>query len=130
MPVPFTSRVNLGFEMEDWDEDLDEEEAEDPEIEEKGHRDEDKADIDQMLGEVILFERRFTGVSSAVMESRKVASLLKKHNNLHDIPVGMRGAVYRYWEKKLDHEMGEDMRRLLHEYAKCVRDTKITKVRN
>ena len=128
MPVHCTPQVNLGFQMEDWDEDLGAELAEDPELEEKGHKDEDKNDLDAMLGEVVIFQRKFTGVSCSGMESRKVAGLLKKHDNLYEIPLGIRGAVYRYWEKKLDQRMGNDMRRLLQEYAKCVRDTKITKV--
>lgn len=128
MSVPCTPMVNFGLQLEDWDEDLNEELEADVELEEVGHKDEDKRDIDELIEEEIILQRKFTTVSSGGLNNRKIQDLLRKYDNLYDIPVGMRGAVYRYWETKLDKEVQEDIRRILKEYYKVVRQTKINKV--
>jgi len=75
-----------------------------------------------------MFQRKFTGISSAAVESRKIQSLLKKSKNLYNIPVGMRGSVYRYWEKKIDKKIREKVVEILKAYQKVAGDTKVTKV--
>jgi helicase required for RNAi-mediated heterochromatin assembly 1 len=123
MAVPCTPRINFDLQLEEYDDDLRQQHPE-----ELATLDNNKEDMDGLMGEAVNFQRKFTGTSSATVESRKIQNLLKRHKNLYDIPVGMRGSIYRYWEKKLDNSIRENVVEILRGYDKVVKDLKITKV--
>jgi helicase required for RNAi-mediated heterochromatin assembly 1 len=86
-------------------------------------------ETDVLRGKWIPFRRQWTGRCPAGVEYRKVKKLLSSNKNLYDIPMGMRGPVYRFWEKKLNKHMLEKLRGHLKEYKSTVNSIRVTKVR-
>lgn len=122
-----TPPVNLGLPFEDFEDDVQADSFE-PELGEGGNQNNEDEDKDILHGNDLYFTRKFTGMSSASIDNVKIRKLLKKHKDLNEIPLSIRGAVYRYWERKVNEKMREDVIEIIKGYEKCVKDRKVTKV--
>lgn len=58
----------------------------------------------------------------------RIQKLLDKNSDLYNIPAGLRGTVYRYFERRLDVKILMEVGELLKEYRNIVDDTRIAKV--
>jgi helicase required for RNAi-mediated heterochromatin assembly 1 len=116
--------INLGLPVEESD--LEYEQLQQVELED-GESPIDK-EADALPGQWIPFRREWTGRCPSGIEDKKVKKLLSSNKNLYDIPMGMRGPVYRFWEKKLNKNMLEKLRVDLREYKSTVDSIRIVKV--
>jgi len=119
IPIPRTPPVNTGLELEDNE--LDFEQLKDAEFP-------DDQDQDGLTGVFVPFKRQFTGRHSAGVNEKKVKRILEKNENLYDINVGMRGDIYRYWERQLDRKMLQKLRERMTSYKETVESVRIVKV--
>ena len=83
-----------------------------------------------LKGVWIPFSKRFTGKRTQGVSEKKLKKLLGVKKSLQDIPAGMRGDVYRFFEKQLERLMTDAMRGKLELYGKVAQDIKISKVGN
>ena len=121
---PRAPMINLGFPVEESD--LEYEQLQQVELENEDLSDE--KETDGLRGKWIAFCRGWTGRCPAGVEDRKVKKLLSSTKSLYDIPIGMRGPIYRYWEKKLNKIMLEKLKSNLKEYKFAVDNIRIAKV--
>lgn len=126
VPIRSTPMIDGFLQWEELDEDI-QQQKEQQQQEIMDGKIEDEREIDALVGEQVFFHRSMTGASSNAVESAVIKKLIKKHSNLNDIPPGMRGAVYRYWERQIDKKMAETVQPLLEQYEKAVRAWKVTK---
>jgi helicase required for RNAi-mediated heterochromatin assembly 1 len=117
--------INLGLPVEESD--LEFEQLQQVELEDE-ESPVDK-ETDALKGEWISFRRQWTGRCPSGVEQRKVKKLLASNKNLYDIPMGMRGPVYRFWEKKLNKIMLEKLHDHLKQYKSTVDSIRVVKVR-
>ena len=85
-------------------------------------------DEDALSGVAIPFGRTMTGRCPPGFDDRKIRKMASK-KDLHDIPLGMRGPVYRYWEKQLNKIILTKLKIQLSEYKTCTNYLRIAKVR-
>jgi helicase required for RNAi-mediated heterochromatin assembly 1 len=86
--------------------------------------------VDALRGTTIAFGRTLTGRCPVPVEDRKIKRLLSSKKNLHDIHMGMRGHVYRYFEKQLNNLMLAKLKQQLREYKSTTDDLRIVQVRS
>jgi hypothetical protein len=84
---------------------------------------------DDLRGIWVEFNCKWTGRAATGVNDRQVKKQLSIHKNLYDIPMGMRGQIYRYWEKQLKKKMLAQLKDHLREYKSTVDDFRVTKVR-
>ncbi|CAL3971107.1 unnamed protein product [Diplocarpon coronariae] len=123
MLIPRAPLVNLGLPLEDADIEL--EQLRD--LEASGEAHEEKESDFGLNGIWVGFQRRFTGRHSAPVHGGDVKKLLKKCENMYEIPQARRGEVYRYFEKEIDAVIATSLRQLLQKYKRCVDDYSVTK---
>ena len=90
---------------------------------------EDKG-VDTLRGTTITFGRTLTGRCPVPIDDRKIKRLLSSKSNLHDIHMGIRGHVYRYFEKLLNNIMLAKLKEQLREYKSTTDDLRIVQVRS
>ncbi|KAJ5035137.1 uncharacterized protein L3040_008396 [Drepanopeziza brunnea f. sp. 'multigermtubi'] len=73
------------------------------------------------------FERRHTGLHSQPVDDAKIKKLLEKRKSLYAIPLGRRGEVYRYFERRIDAVMVAELRQIFEKYQRCVDDYSVTR---
>jgi hypothetical protein len=83
---------------------------------------------ESLRGVTVAFGRTLTGRCPPGVDDRKVRKLLSSNKSLYDIPVGMRGPVYRYFEKQLNKKMLAKLKDQLREYKSAVDGLRIVKV--
>ncbi|KAG9242476.1 P-loop containing nucleoside triphosphate hydrolase protein [Calycina marina] len=123
MALPKTPQLNHRFPEEE--EELDMSPSEEVEDLEGGQHNKDNT-MDALKGELIFFRRTQTGNANSYNAS-KCFRLLQTKCNLYDIPQTMRGAIYRFWEKKVDASAIKKMRDALKEYNRTVQALQCTK---
>jgi helicase required for RNAi-mediated heterochromatin assembly 1 len=76
--------------------------------------------------------RQFTGrhVFPPVLTDKKIKKMLATEGNLFDIPLAMRGEVYRFFEKQVNMVTMRDFRARLKEYRSQVNSYMVTKARS
>jgi helicase required for RNAi-mediated heterochromatin assembly 1 len=123
--VPRAPEVNLGLPLEEEDpEYMQLQEVELDEDDTPGDR-----DADALKGDYIPFGHQLTGQCHTAISDRKVSKILAQaKDDLYKIPSGSRGAVYRYWEKKLSKLMLQRFQRVLAEYKSAVNTLRTIKV--
>lgn len=123
--MPHAPLINMGLPLEESD--LEYEQLQEVEQETEGLP-ADK-DIDALRGVIIAFGRTTTGRCLPGHEDRKIKKLASK-KDLHEIPAGMRGPVYRYWEKQLDKSILAKLKEQLRGYKSSTDDLRMVKVRS
>ena len=117
--------MNFGLPVEESDleyEQLQQVEQENEEVAEE-------KSIDALSGLTITFRRAMTGRCPPGTDDRKIKKILSSKKDLHEIPSGMRGQVYRYLEKKLNSIILVKLKRQLREYKSAIDELQIVKVR-
>jgi len=132
MRVPGAPQINPALPMEEEDiENEENEELEDaPAADVSGAG--DMKDEDALKGEWVPFRRQFTGrhVFPPVLTDKKIKKMLATEGNLFDIPLAMRGEVYRFFEKQVNMVTMRDFRARLKEYRSQVNSYMVTKARS
>jgi helicase required for RNAi-mediated heterochromatin assembly 1 len=132
MRVPGTPQINLGLPIEDDIENEDIEELEDAlAADVTGIGAMKEVADDALTGEWVPIRRRTTGRHTfpAILTDRKIKQMLAREKNLFDIPLAMRGEVYRFFEKQVNLITLRDLRACLKEYQSQVNSYMLTKVR-
>jgi helicase required for RNAi-mediated heterochromatin assembly 1 len=128
VPVPEAPPINLGLPMEESD--IEYEQI--TELQEEFDPQADGAkDTDILSGEWLPFKRKFTGRHPfpSFLNDKKIKKMLNAQKNLFDIPVAMRGEVYRFFEKQMNMIALREFRVRLKEYENSVKSYVVTKVR-
>jgi helicase required for RNAi-mediated heterochromatin assembly 1 len=113
--------INVGFGEE---ENLEFEVLEEAEVE-TGRKDDD--DIDMLSGKWYPFRGLYTGVASPGYSDNKLKKLLDSKSNLWEIPLMLRGEVYRYLKRQLKAMILEVFRGHLLDYQRSARSVKIAR---
>ncbi|KAH8588092.1 P-loop containing nucleoside triphosphate hydrolase protein [Bisporella sp. PMI_857] len=122
MPVERTPMLNLGLPYEE-----DVEEYIQLEQQDLGDLDQtDEKEVDILSSEPVIFRRTWTGNAAVSLDMKRIKRL-SKQGNLYDIPSGMRGAVYRYWEKQVDLQVLRKFQDVLENYSAIAQSLKCTK---
>ncbi|KAG0650451.1 Helicase required for RNAi-mediated heterochromatin assembly 1, partial [Hyphodiscus hymeniophilus] len=123
IPMPHAPLVNHGLPMEESD--LEFEQLREFE-EENEHSPEDKG-LDALSGVMIAFGRTMTSRCPPAAEDRKIKKFLASKKDLYEIPPGMRGQVYRYFEKQLNKMILAKLKEHLKQYKSAVDNIQIAK---
>ena len=124
VPIPKAPLVNFGLPIEESDLEYEQLQQVDQENEEGPA---DKV-LDSLTGVAIVFSRAVTGHSPVGADDKKIRKLLSSKQDLHDIPTGMRGQVYRYFEKQLNKTILAKLKEQLREYKSATDALHIAKV--
>ncbi|KAE9364989.1 P-loop containing nucleoside triphosphate hydrolase protein [Stipitochalara longipes BDJ] len=130
MPVPETTPINLGLEVEQAD--IEEEEVEDIDNEFKTDAADEESKLDDedgLEGVELLFKRKFTGRHSfpSNLSDKKIKQKLASLKNLYDIPLAHRGEFYRFFEKAMNKNVLKELKVRLKEYQDAVNGWTVTK---
>jgi helicase required for RNAi-mediated heterochromatin assembly 1 len=128
MRIPETPPINLGLPMEESD--IEYEQIEELEEEANVKADGEKPQDDSLNGIWVPFNRKFTGRHSSppTLNDKKIKKLLTSHKNLLEIPVALRGEIYRFFEKQVNIIALRDFRTRLQQFEQHVNSYLVTKV--
>lgn len=87
----------------------------------------DDDDIEALNGVYVPIKEQFVGRINAACTDTKVEQLLKRHDDMHKIPLRFRGEVYRYLRKQVKSIALDSFRALLIDYERSTKNAKIAK---
>lgn len=117
--------MNLGLPVEESDVEYEQLQQ----VEMEGEDSSEDNDAESLRGTLLLLSPKLTGRCPPGVDDRKIKKLLSSNKNLYDIPIGMRGPIYRYFEKKLNKSLLAKLKDQLREYKAVVDGFRIVKVR-
>lgn len=124
--LPRSPLVNLGLPLEESDAEFEQLQQ----VELEGEENAGDKEMEYFHGTKLMYLRKLTGRSHPGVDDRKVKKLLSSNQNLYDIPMGMRGQIYRYWEKRLNKSILAKLKEQLRDYKSLMDEFRAVKWHN